>query len=200
MNILIFSDFHEENFTYNDFLKIKIDPDLMLFLGDIPTETLFSLVTTFPNKTYFGILGNHDSFDEIENVNILLKENLSKEKIININGKLVFFNGISFTGVEGCVKNGRNHPGYELTDKIIIPKADILISHEGGYLDLDNITSNNHYGYPQINEYRKKHNVEYHFEGHHHIPFEKIIDNTKCFCVYKCSSLNYDTGEYKRIF
>ena len=104
MNILIFADFHEEKFTYDDFLKIEIDPDLMLFLGDIPTETFFSLVTTFPNKTYFGILGNHDSFDEIENVNILLKKNLSKEKIININGKLVFFNGISFTGVEGCVK------------------------------------------------------------------------------------------------
>ena len=27
MNILIFSDFHEEKFTYNDLLKIKIDPD-----------------------------------------------------------------------------------------------------------------------------------------------------------------------------
>lgn len=200
MNILIFSDFHEEKFTYNDLLKIKIDPDLMLFLGDIPTETLFSLVTTFPNKTYFGILGNHDNFDEIENVNVLLKENKRKEKIININGKLVFFNGISFTGVEGCVKKGKNHPGYELTDKIIIPKADILISHEGGYLDLDNITSNNHYGYPQINEYRKKHNVKYHFEGHHHIPFEKMINETKCCCVYKCGFLKYDTGEYKRIF
>lgn len=184
MNILIFSDFHEEKFTYNDLLKIKIDPDLMLFLGDILTETLFSLVTTFPNKTYFGILGNHDNFDEIKNVNVLLKENLRKEKIININGKLKFFNNISFTGVEGCVKKGRNHPGYELTDKIIIPEADILISHEGGYLDLDNITSDNHYGYPQINEYRKKYNIQYHFEGHHHIPFEKTIDGTKCCCVY----------------
>lgn len=110
MNILILSDFHEEKFTYDNFLKIKTDPDLMLFLGDIPTKTLFSLVTTFPNKTYFGILGNHDSFDEIENANVLLKENLKKEKIININQKLVFFNGISFTGVEGCVKKGRNHP------------------------------------------------------------------------------------------
>lgn len=200
MNILIFSDFHEEKFTYNDLLKIKIDPDLMLFLGDIPTETLFSLVITFPNKIYFGILGNHDSFYEIENVNILLKEYQRKEKIININQKLVFFNNISFTGVEGCVKKGRNHPGYELTDKIIIPEADILISHEGGYWDLDNITSDNHFGYPQINEYRKKNNVKYHFEGHHHIPFEKTIDETKCFCVYKCGFLNYNTGEYKRIF
>lgn len=53
MNILIFSDFHEENFTYNDLLKIEIDPDLMLFLGDIPTETLFSLVTTFPNNIFW---------------------------------------------------------------------------------------------------------------------------------------------------
>ena len=79
MNILIFSDFHEENFTYNDFLKIKIDPDLILFLGDIPANSLFSLVTTFPNKTYFGILGNHDGFEEIENVNILLKKK-SKER------------------------------------------------------------------------------------------------------------------------
>lgn len=200
MNILIFSDFHEEKFTYNDLLKIKIDPDLMLFLGDIPANSLFSLVTTFPNKTYFGILGNHDSFDEIENVNVLLKEHQRKEKIININQKLMFFNNIPFTGVEGCVKKGRNHPGYELTDKLIIPEADILISHEGGYLDLDNITSSNHFGYPQINEYRKKYNLKYHFEGHHHIPLEKIIDNTNCFCVYKCSSLNFNTGEYKRIF
>lgn len=156
MNILIFADFHEENFTYNDFLKIKIDPDLMFFLGDIPTETLFSLVTTFPNKTYFGILGNHDNFGEINDENALLKKNNRKEKIIDINQKLMFFNNISFIGIEGCVKKGRNHQGYELTDKIIIPEADILISHEGGYLDLDNITSDNHFGYPQINEYRKK--------------------------------------------
>lgn len=85
MNILIFADFHKGKFTYDDFLKIKIDPDLMLFLGDIPTETLFSLVTTFPNKTYFGILGNHDSFNEINNANVLLKKDNRKEKIININ-------------------------------------------------------------------------------------------------------------------
>ena len=200
MNILIFADFHKGKFTYDDFLKIKIDPDLILFLGDISTKTLYSIVTTFPNKTYFGVLGNHDNFNEINDANALLKKNNKKEKIIDINEKLVFFNNISFTGVEGCVKKGRDHPGYELNDKIIIPKTDILISHEGGYLDLDNITSDNHYGYPQINEYRKKYNIKYHFEGHHHVPFEKIIDNTKCFCVYKCSSLNFNTGEYKRIF
>ena len=169
-------------------------------MGDIPANSLYLIVNKFQNKTYFGVLGNHDNFNEINDANALLKKNNKKEKIIDINQKLMFFNNISFTGVEGCVKKGRNHPGYELTDKIIIPKADILISHEGGYLDLDNITSDNHYGYPQINEYRKKYNIEYHFEGHHHIPFEKIIDNTKCFCVYKCSSLNFNTGEYKRVF
>ena len=199
MNIIIFSDFHND-FYYDDLNKIEVDPNLILFLGDIPANSLYLIVNKFQNKTYFGVLGNHDNFNEINDANALLKKNNKKEKIININGKLKFFNNVSFTGVEGCVKNGRNHPGYELTDKLIIPEADILISHEGGYLDLDNITSNNHYSYPQINEYRKKYNIEYHFEGHHHVPFEKIIDNTKCFCVYKCSSLNFNTGEYKRIF
>lgn len=172
MNIIIFSDFHND-FYYDDLNKIEVDPNLILFFGDISTNSLYQIVNKFPNKTYFGILGNHDNFGEINDENALLKKNNRKEKIIDINQKLMFFNNISFIGIEGCVKKGRNHQGYELTDKIIIPEADILISHEGGYLDLDNITSDNHFGYPQINEYRKKNNVKDHFEGKT-IVFEKL--------------------------
>lgn len=57
MNILIFSDFHEEKFTYNDLLKIKIDPDLMLFLGDIPTETLFFACNHISKQNIFWDFG-----------------------------------------------------------------------------------------------------------------------------------------------
>ena len=109
MNIIIFSDFHND-FYYDDLNKIEVDPNLILFLGDIPANSLYLIVNKFQNKTYFGVLGNHDNFNEINNANALLKKDNRKEKIININGKLVFFNRISFTGVEGCVKKGKNHP------------------------------------------------------------------------------------------
>ena len=160
MKILLFSDLHD--FDNEKLNKINIDPNLIIFLGDIKGRTLDQIIINFPNKTYFGVLGNHDEHGLFRNINTFIKLRGGSEKIQDANvllckqsnKSLLEFNGITFTGLEGCVKYGRNYVGYDIDEEIILPKADILISHEGGYLDIEN-NLNAHQGYPQLSEYRR---------------------------------------------
>ena len=162
MKILFFSDLHD--FDNEKLNKININPDLIIFLGDIKGRTLDQIIINFPNKTYFGVLGNHDGHGLFTNINTFIKLRGGSEKIQDANKNLLEFNGITFTGLEGCVKYGRNSVGYDIDEEIILPKADILISHEGGYFDVEN-RLNAHQGYPQLSEYRKKFKPKYHFLG-----------------------------------
>ena len=101
MKILLFSDLH--NFDEEKLNEIKIDPDLIVFLGDIKGRTLDQIIINFPNKTYFGVLGNHDEHGLFTNINTFIKLRGGSEKIQDANKNLLEFNGITFTGLEGCV-------------------------------------------------------------------------------------------------
>lgn len=197
MKILLFSDLH--NFDEEKLNKINIDPDLIIFLGDIKGRTLDQIIINFPNKTYFGVLGNHDEHGLFRNINTFIKLRGGSEKIQDANKNLLEFNGITFTGLEGCVNYGRNHVGYDFDDEIVLPKADILISHEGGYLDVKN-NLNAHQGYPQLSEYRKEFKPKYHFFGHQHVQCEFIKDNVNCYCVYQCALFDFENKTYEKIF
>lgn len=197
MKILLFSDLH--NFDEEKLNKINVDPDLIVFLGDIKGRTLDQIIINFPNKTYFGILGNHDEYGLFRNVNTFIKLRGGSEKIQNLNETLLEFDGITFTGLEGCVNYGENSVGYNIDEEIILPKADILISHEGGYLDVDN-NLNAHQGYPQLSEYRKEFKPKYHFFWHQHIPCKFIRDNVNCYCVYQCALFDFKNKTYEKIF
>lgn len=48
MKILLFSDLH--NFDEEKLNKINIDPDLIIFLGDIKGRTLDQIIINFPNQ------------------------------------------------------------------------------------------------------------------------------------------------------
>ena len=197
MKILFFSDLH--NFDEENLNKIKINPDLIVFLGDIMGKTLITIITWFPGKTYFGVLGNHDDKGLFTNINTFIRLSGKKEKIIDANENLLKFNGITFTGLEGCIKYKENCTGYNIDDEIVLPKADILISHEGGYLDVDN-KLNAHQGYPQLSKYRKEFHPKYHFFGHQHVQCEFIKDNVNCYCVYQCGLFDFENKIYEKIF
>ena len=182
MKILFFSDLHD--FDNEKLNKIKVDPDLIIFLGDIKGRTLDQIIINFPNKTYFGVLGNHDEHWLFRNINTFIKLRGGSEKIQDANKSLLEFDGITFTGLEGCVKYGRNYVGYDMDEEIILPKADILISHEGGYLDVD----------------RREFKPKYHFLGHQHVQCEFVKDNVKCYCVYKCALFDFKNKTYEKIF
>ena len=197
MKILFFGDLH--NFDEEKLNKIKINPDLIVFLGDIMGKTLITIITWFPGKTYFGVLGNHDDKGLFTNINTFIRLSGKKEKIIDANENLLKFNGITFTGLEGCIKYKENCTGYNIDDEIVLPKADILISHEGGYLDVEN-NLNGHQGYPQLTKYRKEYKPKYHFFGHQHVQCEFIKDNVNCYCIYQCGLFDFENKTYKKIF
>lgn len=98
MKILFFSDLHD--FDNEKLNKINIDPDLIIFLGDIMGKTLITIMTWFPGKTYFGVLGNHDDKGLFTNINTFIRLSGRNEKIINANKNLLEFNGITFTGLD----------------------------------------------------------------------------------------------------
>ena len=99
MKILLFSDLH--NFDEEKLNEINIDPDLIVFLGDIKGRTLDQIIINFPNKTYFGVLGNHDEHGLLRNINTFIKLRGGSEKIQDANKSLLEFDGITFTGLEG---------------------------------------------------------------------------------------------------
>ena len=71
MKILFFSDLHD--FDNEKLNKINIDPDLIIFLGDIKGRTLDQIIINFPNKTYFGVLCNHNENGLFTNINTFIK-------------------------------------------------------------------------------------------------------------------------------
>ena len=79
MKILFFSDLHD--FDNEKLNKINIDPDLIILLGDIKRRILDQIIINFPNKTYFGVLGNHDAHGLFRNINTFIKLRGGSEKI-----------------------------------------------------------------------------------------------------------------------
>lgn len=152
-----------------------------LLLGDIPLRTLRNIKELLGDKPVFGVLGNHDEYGLLE-----------KAGIENIHGKVVSFEGVSFLGLEGGpkYKNSPMSPLYTQSQMVTIanslPKADVLVSHEGPYRLYSKEPA--HCGFLGITNYIKRYRPKYVIHGHYHI--EKItkkgfFDSSRVVCTYR---------------
>jgi Icc-related predicted phosphoesterase len=207
MKFLIFADLHQ--FNPLDLDKIKDDFDIIILLGDITTAAIKCILKKFDDKPVYGIYGNHDNEGMFESVDRILDmeyEIYGKVRgnyINNINLKSEYWNDIWFTGLNGSVKYKDKMIGYSQEEALdlYIPIANILFSHETGYLYINNKEDQkSHEGFKAISKYIKENRPKYHIFGHHHINTHFIEENTRCYCVYGCSVFDYETGNMKNIF
>lgn len=195
INILIISDLQGVS---KDIIEsiVNIDKgkfDLIVSLGDITNDYLKVLGDSFSDKPFFGILGNHDIIGQLKGMNVL-----------DLGNKTVEYNGISFAGIEGCIRYKRSdfNPMYsqdqikEMTSNL--PKADIIISHNSPF-GIHDKNYDSHVGYKGLISYINKYSPLYCIHGHQHINKVTKHNDTHVVGVYGASILNTNTNDIENI-
>ena len=191
MKILFLADLHDTN--YDNLNKIKqLDFDICILLGDINMSNLRYITSIVDNEKLFGIVGNHDTFDMLNRVNIY-----------DLNNKVIDINGIKICGFGGGVKY--KHGMYAMLSQDdakkqieVLSSCDIFVTHETGYHYIK--TDLAHEGFIGIDEYINKYSPKYNVFGHYHQNLDFMKNTTRCICVYQCSILDTKENQIKNIF
>ncbi len=200
LRILVFSDLHSYDRRDLEQLRNYNDYDCCVLLGDIPPQAL-NLIRDISNSTIFGILGNHDEPNQLERCDI-----------INLNGRTITVNGVTFSGISGShrYKNG-NYVMLSQKESIIAAKelqpAEILISHDTAYRVMGR-TDNAHCGLKGISKYIARNKIKINLCGHYHQNIKQKYKACTIRCVYGCSLINicqtttrkWIIGEEKQLF
>lgn len=184
IKILVIADTHRSLRDEQEKIidKVREISDVVITLGDVPFEGLLYI------KPDYGVLGNHDSFGLLGTWDI-------HEKVVEVNG-------VTLAGFQGSsrYKDG-NFPMYSQKESLdlVIPKADILVSHDCLY---HNILDDAHTGLKGITQYLDKYKPFLHIHGHHHKQEVYRYEETTVVSIYKCSLIEVinDTVYVKHLF
>lgn len=180
MKILFVSDLHCKN---KDYILDKMNKaniigyDFVVSLGDNHFQD-FKYIKKSTNKRIFGILGNHDRFNDLKESNIE-----------NLNRACVKIGDISLSGLQGSFKyKNSSFPSYTQLESVyeaqMIPRADIFITH-AGTKEIYNIEEDSHSGLMGIDKYINDNNVPLHFHGHMHEFNNSYLKNgCNSICIY----------------
>lgn len=174
LKILFITDTHNcLSYTnkYVDYLKsISMnDYDICLLLGDLSGLDIDIIKECIPDEKLFGIVGNHDSIDFLE-----------KNKIKNINGKVITCKNVKIAAIMGSNRYKEGTYGMQTQEESLelaeeMETADILISHDKAYIYDKN--DNVHDGLKGITYYIYKNHIPLHIHGHLHEEFEEKLKN-----------------------
>lgn len=169
LTMLCIADLH----SYDD-KEIKaiqnMEYDVCFLLGDIPQKAL-SAIKKNVSKPLFGVCGNHDEWNS-----------LTSEGIKDINCKTISIAGYTVAGFGGSnrYKNG-DYPMWTQKESVeitkMIPKADILITHDSPYKFFGNDEA--HKGLKGISKYISNNKPKLNLCGHYH-------DKNLCGVYKKC--------------
>lgn len=185
LTLLCISDLH--SYDDEEFNVIKnTEYDACVLLGDIPMTAL-RVIKKINARPLFGICGNHDDWNSLNAVGIK-----------DIHCKAVSINGYTIAGFGGShrYKNG----DYALmTQKEsvslskLIPKADILISHDSPYKLFGKDTA--HQGLKGISAYISKNKPKINLCGHYHDKsLKSIYRKCEVQCVFRFSVIQVKKG------
>lgn len=195
MRILCISDVVDK-YLYNSENSVEIKPDLIVSCGDLPKDYLEFLMSKF-NVPLFFVQGNHDNYYSVEHSYDYQLAITPKSKFnfhssydytnhfggINLDRKIVDFNGITLLGFEGCHKYNDGIHQYDQNEmvkrvrsvywkiffrKLLRKPLDIVVAHAPPYKihDKDDIV---HTGFKVFLELIEKFKPKYFLHGHTHI-------------------------------
>lgn len=184
ISILFITDTHNCLSNLETYLKnIKnSDYDICITLGDISGNDFDIIKKYVPTDKLYGIVGNHDSFDALE-----------QNGITNINGQVIECKGVKIAAIMGSNRYKHGDYGMLTQEESIaleqnMKSADILVSHDKSYIydRHDNV----HDGLKGITDYIYRNHIPLHIHGHLHEEYEETLKNgTKSICLYQIKLL-----------
>lgn len=184
INILFITDTHNCMSTLESYLKnINITEfDICITLGDISGNDFEIIKKYIPTNKLYGIVGNHDSIDMLE-----------QNGITNINGQVIECNGVRIAAIMGSNRYKSGDYGMLTQEECLeleqnMKYADILVSHDKAYIydKHDNV----HDGLKGITDYIYRNHIPLHIHGHLHEEYEETLKNgTKSIGLYKIKLL-----------
>lgn len=163
--------------------------DIILLLGDIPTQDIEKLLRFVSGDLVLGVLGNHDNFDTLEKVEV---EDLNQKVIITGENRWL-------AGLEGSIKyKDSNNPMLSHNDSITATEniwpVDVFISHDT-YYHIGN-PDLAHKGLVGISKYLYENRVPYHIHGHtHQRTIETLENGTTSIGVYGAAIININNEQ-----
>ena len=188
MRILAIADLH--GFTLDEIDKIyRVNPkniDLIVWLGDNDSYVIDKIRRKFEKIKQIGVLGNYETHD-----------NLTKNKVLNIDKKYIEINEVGFVGFEGCFKENIDSYkyGYTQIESILtafsLPKADVVISHTSPMGINQNKPT--HPGLIGISDYIRIHKPKLVLHGHQHINKKTVRGKTTVIGVFGAQIIDSET-------
>lgn len=181
MKVAVIADTHGIAKAVIDKYKDKLtNINLVFILGDLYKAELLFVDDYFKDIPIIGVYGNHDD------VNSFIGTRIYNANLIPIR----LNTGTAITGLQGSSRyKPTQYYGYNQRESIEVasklPKADILISHDGPFGYCGDENDDAHCGLRGINKYIEKNKPSILFYGHHHKNKHYTIDNTDCHCVYE---------------
>ena len=163
MKILAVADIHGSQYRLNIVLKNieRYAPDLVVICGDItqfgPSDVAKNFLDQIPVET-LAIPGNIDT-DEVS-------DGINDSKATNIDKKRVRKKGINFVGIDGVSPN--DVVQFFTTNKNILDKTSVLVTHVPPYNTQDKIFLGMHGGSKELREIIDKYTPRLVLCGHIH--------------------------------
>jgi Icc-related predicted phosphoesterase len=201
MKILLLSDIVLDCVYSNSLAERMKDIDFVISCGDLPKYYLEFIVSTL-NKPLFYVLGNHDQ-TKSQTENGLAEEYLP-QGCINLDQKVINYNGLILAGLEGSRKYSNGDYQYSnlemcfkinrLKPRLIINKIfkkkylDILVTHSPPYKvhDAEDLC---HRGFECFNKFIRKYKPSYLIHGHIHLygvnkKWKTVVNSTEVINAY----------------
>lgn len=166
MKALVLAD-RTPGINYPEFVK-ENNIELVISLGDFVREQLLGLekITDIPK---IGIYGNHDSGNYMEELGIL-----------NLHSATWTYKGITFAGLQGCVRYKNNPQAIMYTQEEVwnilknYPKVDVFITHcpPRGINDEEEVA---HQGFDALLDYIEQKPPKVLLHGHTYPTEEKMV-------------------------
>lgn len=160
-------------------------PNALLIIGDVfPNElSMIAKWAYLYQIPVLGICGNHNDKDDLKNADIM-----------DIHGIAADVNDITIAGWAGSIRYKDDprkimmSPDESISFARRLPKADILLSHDGYYVGGKDYA---HQGLSGISKYLRDNYVPLHFYGHTHEPISTVLPvGTRSFCVYRFTKVD----------
>lgn len=168
MIIITIADIHGSANIIDSFASVFKGADVILLAGDITNfgdasdaQIIIEKIRMCCNCV-MAVAGNCDT----ESV-----ERYLKNQGISLDGTIIEYKGINFTGLGGTLSAHDKFPGglKNISEKIDSEKPFIFLSHQPPYgTKIDTISDKHHIGSPVIYEFIKKHKPILAFSGHAH--------------------------------
>lgn len=171
LTVLAFADMHSRDLQLPD-----IQPNVVVLLGDIGFRDVDRINAAY-SCPKIGVLGNHDGPDYFDDT-----------EIIDLHGKKITINGISFGGFGGARRYSDKPFGQyeeEEAEQALerLGRVDLFLAHDGPAKQ-NEPTDRAHRGFDAFTAYVKTYKPTYFLHGHMHEDKQYTLGNTLIRCVF----------------